>query len=348
MSLRRRSCNACFRGRRKCNLAYPTCGTCQKSNKTCQYAYPPISASTPSASNFDRNLEQSLATLVDAIDASTMNYLETGNFTNFSSIARLCGPLGEVQPIEGSTRSWQWVIDELKSYSGEFARQGSTIFIHEQLYRTGMPQAMRTAFGVSGSSCLLTEKNRDMLFRVVDAEVTGLLDSATQMTLIEDLASLQALLLYQAIRLFLGSLQQRTIAEQQQGVMSTRALKLLTRSKAEIRNPTNQHEWVLAECIRRTAIIVYFLYGVNSVFREGICIGLPTLAKLPLSTALAYWDSCESADYESLRETISYETFVGLWLVSTPRRLDPFEKLLLVPCQGLDTVEKYDIAGATT
>jgi hypothetical protein len=42
MSLRRRSCDRCFKARRKCDLGYPVCQRCQKQNKNCRYNYPPI------------------------------------------------------------------------------------------------------------------------------------------------------------------------------------------------------------------------------------------------------------------------------------------------------------------
>ncbi|KAL4781769.1 hypothetical protein BJX76DRAFT_334620 [Aspergillus varians] len=375
MSLRRKSCNTCFKGRRKCNLAYPTCDTCQKTKKTCQYAYPPASSlrstdNTPSETVERVITDNSLAILLDAIDNSSLDYLETGaipglfdGYSHFSelgstsslllpdtppalsSIARFVGSLGEVQPIQGSTQTWQWVIDELKSYPGEFAQRAQTIFIHQHLYRDAMPRPIRTAYGVSSSACLISESNRAMIFRVVDREVLDLLNNAEQPTLLDELARLQALVLYQTIRLFHGDLTQRAVAEQQQGLLMSWALKLLARSQSERRDETpTRRDWILAECIRRTAMVVYFLYGVNSVFRDGICVGLHTLIKLPMSTAVTSWDSEDDGDGHVEPGTISYETFLALWLVSTPRRLDPFEKLLLVPCQGIDSVSNYDSA----
>ncbi|KAL2812887.1 hypothetical protein BDW59DRAFT_36317 [Aspergillus cavernicola] len=380
MSLRRKSCSACFRSRRKCNLAYPTCDTCRKTKKTCQYEYHPISPPTSADPTPSETVDytgagpvmtdKSLATLIDAIDGSSLDYLETGAIPglfdqypqvphgypptlmlpdtppSLSSITRFVGSLGEVQPIQGSTQSWQWVIDQLKSYPPEFAQRAQTIFIHRELYRDEMPQPIRTAFGVSSTSCLISETNRATLFRVVDAEVLELLKPTGPTTLLDELARLQALVLYQTIRLFHGDIAQRAVAEQQQGILMTWSLKLVARSQSEVRHETAaRHAWIVAECIRRTAIVVYFLYGVNSVFRDGICIGLHTLAKLPLSTALTRWDSeGDDGHYLEAGGTISYETFLALWLVSTPRKLDPFEKLLLVPCQGLDTVNIYDPA----
>ena len=185
------------------------------------------------------------------------------------------------------------------------------------------------------------------MFKAIDDEVSDLLSSSSPQSIIDDLACLQALILYQTIRFFHGDLKQQSTAEQQQSILFNRALKLVTRSQTELRGASGRESWLHAECIRRTAIIVYFLYGVNSIFREGICIGLPTLAKLPLSTELSFWgrDQVEGGFRDlGIGGTISYETFIALWLVSTPRKLDPFEKLLLVPCQGLGTVERFDDA----
>jgi hypothetical protein len=264
-----------------------------------------------------------------------------------SSIHIYLGSLGEVQPIESSMPAWQWVIKELKSYPQEFAQRTETIFLHRELYSISLPQAIRAAYGVSSNHCLTPESNQEMLFRVIDAEVLELLKPSRGTELLDELARLQAFVFYQTIRFFHGGLEQRSMAEQQQSLVMTIALKLLSRSQTEIgdNEAGNWRTWVLAECIRRTAIVVYFLYGINSVFRDGICVGLHTLVKLPLSTTISSWASENNHLTHGYGTTIPYEMFLSHWLASTPRKLDPFEKLLLVPCQGLDTVELYNLAG---
>jgi hypothetical protein len=261
-----------------------------------------------------------------------------------SSLTRFLGTLGEVLPIQGSSQSWQWLIEELKIHPSQFAKQGETIFIHRRLYRELMPRSIRMAFGISSSSCLLSDTNRNTLFKAIDNEVNELLNNTEPATLLDDLARLQALLLYQTIRFFQGTLEQRSTAEQQQSLLTARALRLVSRSQSELTgNAADRRAWVLAECIRRTAIVVYMLYGVSSISREGVCVGLHTLAKLPVSTAVTAWNATEELDREgAVDRTISYEDFLACWLVSTPRRLDPFERLLIVPCQGVDAVEAFD------
>ncbi|KAJ0427126.1 hypothetical protein BJY00DRAFT_8728 [Aspergillus carlsbadensis] len=395
MSLRRKSCNACFKGRRKCDLGYPTCATCRKTRKTCHYAYPPIqqtrsaeesttvqtdsrASATPSISTGT----SSMIELLEAIDNTTPDSLFEagavlelfGQGTRLSeddrvsldqsifgnsqpsilpadaptppSIHIFLGSLGEVQPIQSRIPAWKWLIEELKSYPREFAQRTETIFLHRELYRDSLPQAIRAAYGISSNHCLTPETSQKMLFRVIDAEVLELLKPSYGTELLEELARLQAFVLYQTVRLFHGGLEQRFMAEQQQSLVMTMALKLLSRSRTEIgdNEAGNWRTWILAECIRRTVIVIYFLYGINSVFQNGICAGLHTLVKLPLSTTIGSWNSESNHLRHGYGATIPYETFLSRWLVSTPRKLDPFEKFLLVPCQGLDTVELYDSA----
>ncbi|PYH43889.1 Zn(II)2Cys6 transcription factor domain-containing protein [Aspergillus saccharolyticus JOP 1030-1] len=399
MSLRRKSCNACFKGRRKCNLAYPVCENCRNTKKDCRYAYPPSpakrtgepptapdeAAASPTMSHDATTTGLALELLEPSVVAyprsfgqdlrlqlppeSTPDFMP--EYISFSATSKLVGTLGEVHPMQGTTRSWQWVMDELKSYPREFAHRGETIFIHRDLYRDEVPQPIRTAFGVCSSFSLLTETNREMTFRVLEHEVLELLkptepslglSSAAAAAapsrlaaLRSELARLQALLLCQTLRLFHGNLQQRISAEQQGSVLMTSALKLVVsaQSEPELQRPKTRYNWALGECIRRTALLIYFLYGVNSVYKEGICVGLHTLRQLPLSAGVSAWDErgdwggrdeLQCAQWEAV-ETHPYEAFLARWLVSMPRRLDRFEKLLIVPCQGLEAAEAFEELG---
>ncbi|KAI9147326.1 Transcription factor gsfR2 [Paramyrothecium foliicola] len=396
MSLRRKSCNACFKSRRKCDLQYPACATCRRTKKTCSYAYaPPNQDQGPGGeqsfgavtatdwANVEPMMHNELLAWAEettnhvgsqaflgqtssTFECSSTSSSDHDNITTrlFSSSEAsysppstpsplsLVGPLGEPLPIEGSTETWQWVTNQLKSYPRDFAHQAQNVFIHSQLYREYMPRSIQAAFGISSTSCLVTDSNRRMLFRVVDNEVLGLLESTAEPTLLDELAKIQALLLYQMIRLFQGGIEQRAMAEQQQGLLMTWSLKLVRRCEAELRNGelVDWQTWILAECIRRTAIVVYMLYGINSIFREGICIGFPTLAKLPMSRSTTSWDSEEQyRRFSGVANVVPYEAFTALWLVSTDGRLGPFEKLLVAACRGLDTVmarhEPYSLSG---
>lgn len=293
------------------------------------------------------------------------------------NIPNFLGGLGEVQRVDGSTESWRWVIGELKRCPRDFATRGETLFLHKHLYRDAMPRAIRAALGTSAAFCTLDEDKRQLLFRALDAEVLELLrtpppmdtdegrghgsvegigvggisGSSIGLTLIEELARLQAFTLYQMMRMFGGGLEQRLVVEQQRDLLTTWALQLLRRSRAELggdghgapnvnAHMDNWNIWIVAESIRRTVMVVYMFYGIYSLAMHGFCVEIPTLAKLPVSTAPASWHS-EAAYMARSRsgeaqKTLTYEQFTHCWSVSPPERLDPFEKFLVVPCKGLE------------
>lgn len=263
-------------------------------------------------------------------------------------VPNLVGDLGEVQPISGMVQSWQWVIEQLKGYPRAFARHAETPFIHRTLYTDTTPRPIRAALGVCAALECLGESNESMFFRVLDAEVLDLLQpppSSMTRTLLEDLAKVQALVLYQIMRLFYGNLSRRILAEQQADVLKAWSLQLLRRADDELRqSPPTWETWIQAESIRRTVLLAFTLYGINSIFKHGVCLELPTLGSLPVSTQAASWKSKASyLEHRDPTETMKYTDFGSLWLVSPPRRLDPFEKVLLVCCKGIEQVEARSI-----
>ncbi|CAI6097555.1 unnamed protein product [Clonostachys chloroleuca] len=177
----------------------------------------------------------------------------------------------------------------------------------------------------------------------MDAEVVEILNNPEgDAVLFNELARLQALLLYQMMRLFHGGLEHRVLAEQQQVIILGLALKLLTRSRAELDESEGWDSWILAECIRRTAVIVYMVYGVNSIFRHGICTEIHTIAKLPLSKAPTCWNS--ETDYHNQSEPqgiMTYEVFTETW-PTAPWKLCPLERLLLIACRGIIIATEFD------
>ncbi|KAI3393351.1 hypothetical protein diail_4432 [Diaporthe ilicicola] len=413
MSLRRKSCNACFKGRRKCDRGYPTCGTCRRTNKSCHYVYAPVLSASPthdspiSADTDTAGSAHAHGHTIFSFDLAAYqpNRLSGQGRTSPSSpssstarspyarlttrppkpnIPNFLGGLGEVQRVDGSTDSWRWVIGELQRCPRDLATRGETLFLHRQLYRddAATPRAIRAALGTSAAFCMLQEDRRQLLFRALDAEVLELLSDPplvvdvgddgqshssggkstiacgggiNGLTLVDELARLQALLLYQMMRLFGGGLEQRLVMEQQRCLMTAWALQLLRRSRAELGGGGGGgggggdggledcwHIWIVAESIRRTVMVVFMFYAMYSLATQGVCDELPTLSRLPVSAAPDSWHSeaayvARSGGGESL-QTLTYEEYTQRWMVSPPERLDLFDKFLLVPCKGLDAV----------
>ncbi|KAL1847968.1 hypothetical protein Daus18300_013771 [Diaporthe australafricana] len=406
MSLRRKSCDACFKGRRKCDRDYPTCGTCRRTNKSCRYVYAPISSASlhhdnPAAISSDSDTAEGFpanahtpffdlrADQPDSLpiqgpspsssSSSALSCAQQARPRPRLHISNFLGSLGEAQRVDGSaTDSWRWVIGELRRCPRDLATRGETLFLHKHLYGDAVPRAVRAALGTSAAFCMLDEDRRQLLFCALDAEVLELLRDPPVMdaddgqghgsmgggiisgrgsnglTLMDELARLQALVLYQMMRLFGGGLEQRLVVDQQRGLLTAWALQLLRRARAELDSDSNHpdsdsswHAWIVAESIRRTVMVVYMFYGMYSLATEGVCAEIPTLAKLPVSAAPAHAAWHSEAAYVArsrsgeVQQTLTYEEYTQSWMVSQspPERLGLFDKFLLVPCKGLEVVD---------
>ncbi|KAF2427811.1 hypothetical protein EJ08DRAFT_332568 [Tothia fuscella] len=361
MSLRRRSCDACFRGRRKCDRGYPVCKRGQKNERPCHYASKPAPVAeneNASVIHIFSNASHDTMDHLDVIDYTTDAFQTVPEFAQDSTydfglqdsvnsplytlnVPSFLGELGEVKPVEGNTRSWEWVITQLKGAPLQFAQQVENIFIHRDLYADNFPQSIRAAFGICAGSVYMNDANKTLLFQSLETEASKLLQPDPGESLLEQLAKLQAMVFYQIIRLYHGGLEQRIIAEQQENLIGAMGLNLLHRSTAEIGGEqTNRKQWILAESIRRTIIVAFMLHCVYSASRHGDCSSFPTLALLPVSTKTDLWRSGSLGTLQlEGAETIRYKDFTEKWVSSPQGQLEPYEKIILVACKGLEKVE---------
>ncbi|KXJ89349.1 hypothetical protein Micbo1qcDRAFT_206304 [Microdochium bolleyi] len=262
-----------------------------------------------------------------------------------------------------------------------------------------LPRATRAALGVASTYALTSEENRHVLFQMVNAEVLELMwllssndgtasgggASSSSPPLMEELGWLQALLIYEIIQLLCGGLEQRVMAEQQRDIALMAALRLLRRVQpSEASEGGNDdddddddkidqsigsgggHEWLVAESIRRTALMLFCLYTINDVARHGVCFCFDTLAQMPVAVdGDMLWQTgiCETklvteAEHRQALSpsgrggrhparqqdrTVSYDEFSRQWLAAEPRRLGRFEEMLLVMCKGMDVVQAHSL-----
>ncbi|KAH6653126.1 hypothetical protein BKA67DRAFT_536821 [Truncatella angustata] len=349
MPIPRKSCDSCFRARRRCDLTYPVCIRCEKNKRSCRYVPPARTPQTPQDNALDSVsiTVGGVSTRAERVgldfEAQDIPYdLPMVELMN-STVPNMAGPLGDLQPVSGSTESWEWAIEQLRSYPKAFSVSAETVFIC--MTQNTLLQPLRTAFGLCGAFSCMNERNKHTLFQVLDAEMSELIKPPTASTLLEDLARMQAIVLYQIIRLFDGDVEHCALAEQQHYVLSAQALRLLRRGEHELQNATPMWEnWIVTESIRRTVMMTFGSYALYSIFRHGICPELPTMSMLPMSTKQAFWGSRDAYLQHSHEDaTVRYADFTDVWIVSPPRKLDPYERFILVACKGLESVEALSL-----
>ncbi|CRG89132.1 DNA topoisomerase 2 [Talaromyces islandicus] len=234
------------------------------------------------------------------------------------SIPNMLGELGELQPVFGNTRSWTWVIEELKTYPRDFALRAENVFIHKNLVRHPGSGPLRAAFGVCAACMCRTEANELMMFDTLNAEMSKLAKSGMRNNSLEEsLSTFQAIVLYQIIRLLYGDSKQRTLAERQKSYIAAWGLQLLQRVGDELQDAQPAWEtWLLTESVRRTVLVAFIVHSVYAIFKHGVCPEMPTLSVLPLSSKQAFWSSQTAyLNHFSEDETMKYPEFTSLWTI---------------------------------
>ena len=247
----------------------------------------------------------------------------------------MLGPLGELRPVTG-IKNENWVFEQIRGLPLAFAIQSETVFIHKALYGNSFPQPLLAAFGICAGCISMNERNRSILFQAVDAEISKLLTPALTSTLLEHLVHLQAAVLYQIIRLFYGSLEQRRAAEEQEFLVRSYGLKLLHRANDELQNAQRTWEtWLFAESIRRTVFIAFKVYTIYSAFKYGACSDYAAMKILPVTTKLGSWSSREVyLQYPDQDETTTYGNFVSVGSAAMQGETELFETLMSRGCQN--------------
>lgn len=351
MSIRRQSCDGCFRGRRKCDLTYPICSRCQRNRKSCHYVYPPHMPEGSAATFSVAADVQSSAGKVVGLSGERSAGFELLHQPRRDWLVRRRAELrparpsralrlrGGLEPVSGCTVDVHWVFEEIRSCPRAFASQSGTMFIHKGLFSAVTSPPLRTAFAMCSAVTSAREGLQEMMFKIMDTEISEWLVLTPTSTLLEDLAKLQAAVLYQIIRFFHGGLEERVTAERQEYLIRSYGLRLLQRMNTELSSLRPSWEvWVLMESIRRTVVVAFKLYTLYGTFRSGICTETRAIKMLPMSTMIGSWSSREIyLQYSDLDQLTTYEDFRTV-LIAKPaiRELDSFERLVFAGCSGLD------------
>lgn len=300
--------------------------------------------SLPDSSNSSDNPFQPLEDMADSF-SDVLDEWATPSHSDipFSpSLSALLSAFTEQDACGSDTERWRVCAQELKSYPRAFAEAGENAFIHRLLYRDMAPAPIRKAFMVSAAYMLKTQANEAMLFQTIESEVRDLMQS-TLITIEDQLAFVQALLVYQIIRLFDGDIRQRVIAEQHLELLKQSTVQLqMAYDIQEAASSPSSRRWVLDESIRRTVLTSYLVLGVYSMIKEGFCDYVDTIVRLPYSSRPLEWESPSPPQSTSTAtpDVIPLRAFDDKWESGNMGPVTSLEKTLLVACSGVDRFEE--------
>lgn len=175
----------------------------------------------------------------------------------------------------------RFISRQFQAHPAMFLKNGQTPFIHRPPNNQPHPAVLQDAL----SSCALysckTQDNERMVFGNLSRKVKELVyRRRSEPTASELLASVQALLLYQIIRLFDGDIRLRAEAEMTETTLiqwaeklneQTEQLPLRYEDSTSVATnwETSWKDWVFKESCRRTILCAYMLQGTYSFLKFG-------------------------------------------------------------------------------
>lgn len=192
---------------------------------------------------------------------------------------------------------------------------------------TGLPPPLQDAFAVSAAYAAKNDANADLVMQLVEAKTAALLYSPDQgnWTIMEQLAALQALLVYQISRLFDGDIRQRALAETVEPVQAAWTAALQARVGADIFQgaelrpvpplttsdivfnslassstgpaaftmsddlASGWQRWLFSESVRRTIITSFMVRGIYAMAKQGYCRLGPVVTDMSFTSNSRLW-----------------------------------------------------------
>jgi hypothetical protein len=373
-STRKKSCYVCVKSKRRCDLGYPFCKRCFVKGTDCIYpgakarktvkdvgvVHVPVEVvirqttpdlTTPPGLEFEVDDSETnidpfiLQWSSSSSSPESFEYvpiqenwgIEIPPLTPLLTIPRMLSPEIEA-PSYLSTEQIRFLVRSLRSVIPSLAYTGSTLFIHKTLYRTYQLPAYQDSVAISALYLARTPETQHILASTISAKIANLSDESSTWTLPQHLAAVQALLMYQIIRLFDPSAALQSSAVKHNPLLELWAAHLWKRSFASPYLNTPYLSWIFAESLRRTVMLSVFVRCCWScVTRGGLADQVHVLARLPVWRGAGAWES-EEAEWASRRGgcgLTSYEELAGSW--NKERNvggLDRLERLLVAACRG--------------
>ncbi|KAL0936562.1 uncharacterized protein CTRU02_208777 [Colletotrichum truncatum] len=255
ISTRRRACTACQQAKRRCDQRLPRCGRCtQKGFEDCNY--PSLEAAVAAADfNFFTDVLSGSAATPDSLQhimpVPVVPETESSwsMFYNNATAAAAAAPTPSpsiLPPPSSECISRDSVLycsEQFRSYPRRWVTQnGVAPFIHPALYlpttngADGLPPVLQDCFCACAAYAAKNDENAALVLGVIEAKATALLYVPEQATwtLPQQVAALQALVMYQIMRWFDGDIRQRVLADSVEPVLAAWTSALQARVGAAV------------------------------------------------------------------------------------------------------------------
>ncbi|KFA55278.1 hypothetical protein S40293_04993 [Stachybotrys chartarum IBT 40293] len=228
-------------------------------------------------------------------------------------------------------------VEDIRCWLRQWVDQGHCSFIHRELYaETGLPSCLQDAYATLAAYAGKNDKNQELVMQLVGDKAETLLRSqgsrlgralpglqtnhelgtVTTADMKHAIAHVQALVVYQFIRLYDGHIRQRATAEKQMSVLTAWRTQLWEQAQSHF-SPINTcdmlidvsestsfpessnqwREWILAESVRRTWMVANYLQSVYITLRgdQSECPG-----SISYTMRQGLWDATSASSWSRL------------------------------------------------
>jgi len=244
----------------------------------------------------------------------------------------------------------RFCVKRLKSYPEKLFREGKTSFIHPRAYDPIMPQPLQEACCASALYIGKTDANEEMVWDIITAKATQLTEPRDSWSVSEHLTCVQALIIFQIIRLFDGDIRQRADAERHDETLAQWTDSLAVRTAATASSESvilaAWEAWVFEEVICRTIIVSRMVQAMFSIQKQGYCTLVAAVTELSFTMQKALWDAPTAVHWQrAVKETSRLHAprmdFTETLSTATLDDVDELGLLMLVTYKGLDEVNEW-------
>ncbi|PMB72772.1 hypothetical protein BM221_000189 [Beauveria bassiana] len=255
LSSRQKSCNACVRGKRRCDKRTPRCTRCAAKGLDCVYhKMPPSSSSTTTTAQNSScggrtpqltpgqsttgsaspemadSINADTTTAASKLDIPSVPYISTALVaqppkTPVRDLSLLQRPLVCVGITDSlavhDPRSWMgYTLAALKSMHDTFARTQALPFLHPRLWATRLPKPILDVFAAATAYAHRSPHNRAWIMKLLsDTAISVHRDGEGADSPRDKLARVQALVILDSMRVFDGDVGLRAAAEREAHVL---------------------------------------------------------------------------------------------------------------------------------
>jgi hypothetical protein len=137
------------------------------------------------------------------------------------------------------------------------------------------------------------EKNEVIVWDIIATKAATLLEPRVSWSVAEHLACLQALVIYQIIRLFDGDIRVRADAEKSEEILTDWTDRLVGRTGANTSTGTvlssSWESWVFEESVSRTVIVSRMVQAMFMIVKQGFCTLVEAVTEMSFTSQKALW-----------------------------------------------------------